>query len=491
MNYLHNIVTQWVNNEKVLALPAITTPEKTYTYNDLLRSAAQAVHSLIAKKLPIHAHVGIMFGNKYETVVYMLACSLLKHPFVLINPNTKPAKLKQIVSDSPVCLVLSDNEHTSDLEEVLEQNRQLSPHPDSTNLAALLYTSGSTGKPKGVMCPHSAMLAAINSINSYLNHSPKDTILTTLPLSHGYGLYQVLTGLAAGAHVVLEPGFLFIQNVLNRIEEVQATGFAVVPTMLTMIFKIPDWARKLDSLRYITNAGAGLPPSYNLKLRQNLRSSTHIIPMHGLTECVRTLYMPYEYGDLPPDAIGRPIPGVDAYIVDNNMVSVLRGEVGELIISGSNVMAGYWGRPEETKQVFIQSSIERVFLDNTVQNKIYLKTGDLFRQDERGYYYFVGRIDDVVKVRGERTSPKEIEDVIYEIDGVDQVAVIPIYDGVDNKLVAHVSTKVALTKGTILKWCKEHLESYMVPSDVHIWDELPKNDNGKIDRKALKAVSEV
>jgi acyl-CoA synthetase (AMP-forming)/AMP-acid ligase II len=201
--------------------------------------------------------------------------------------------------------------------------------------------------------------------------------------------------------------------------------------------------------------------------------------MYGLTECKRVLYLPPEQLDVRPSSVGIPIPGTEVWVEDANGNVAGPGEVGELIVRGAHVMQGYWGDPELTSQRLRPGRWpwERV-----------LATGDLFRSDEEGYLYFVGRDDDLIKSRGEKVVPREVEAVLEAAPGVAEAAVVGVRHRLLGQAVhAHVAPRPGheLDDAELRRHCAERLEDYMVPQRVTIHDALPRTPHGKIDREAL------
>jgi long-chain acyl-CoA synthetase len=198
--------------------------------------------------------------------------------------------------------------------------------------------------------------------------------------------------------------------------------------------------------------------------------------MYGLTECKRVLYLPPEQISVRPTSVGKAMPNTEVYLVDEQDRRINQpGEAGELMVRGSNVMKGYWNLPEETANV--------LGTDNS------LRTRDLFKTDDEGYFYFVARKDDLIKTGGERVSPKEIEDILSELTGVNEVAVF----GVDHEFLGQaikvslvLTPESQLTVSDILAYCAVHLEKYMIPKHIEIRQELPKTLTGKINRKELE-----
>jgi acyl-CoA synthetase (AMP-forming)/AMP-acid ligase II len=262
--------------------------------------------------------------------------------------------------------------------------------------------------------------------------------------------------------------------------EEKVTGFPGVPTIFAILLGLKDLGTfDFSSLRYITNTAAALPPAHIAKLRK-IFPQARLYSMYGLTECKRVSYLPPEEIDRRPTSVGRGMPNEEVWIVDENGERVGPGETGELVVRGSNVMRGYWGLPEETA---------RVLKPGKYPGEAVLYTGDLFRMDEEGYLYFVGRKDDMIKSRGERISPREIEQCLCAMDGVAEAAVIGIPDEILGQAIkAIISTRsgCSLKEQDVLRHCAENLEDFMVPKSVQFVGGLPKNSNAKVDKLLLK-----
>jgi acyl-CoA synthetase (AMP-forming)/AMP-acid ligase II len=348
------------------------------------------------------------------------------------------------------------------------------------DLATIIYTSGSTGSPKGVMLTHLNMISAATSITTYLENIPDDIIIDVLPLSFDYGLYQVLMAFKFGGTVVLEKSFAYPYEVIKLMVRERVTGFPGVPTVFAILLQMEDFNRyDLSSLRYITNTAASLPVEHIQRLR-TIFPQARLYSMYGLTECKRVSYLPPEELDRRPGSVGRGMPNEEVWIVDQNGNRVDSGVVGELVVRGSNVMRGYWGDPETT---------ERVLKPGPIPGEKVLYTGDLFKMDEEGFLYFVGRKDDMIKTRGERVSPKEVENAIYSLEGVVEVAVIPVSDDILGQAIkAFVVQRngYPMTEKDVLRQCKKELEEFAIPKYVEFRASLPKTSSGKIDKLALK-----
>jgi acyl-CoA synthetase (AMP-forming)/AMP-acid ligase II len=238
--------------------------------------------------------------------------------------------------------------------------------------------------------------------------------------------------------------------------------------------------RELPALRALTNAGAALPADTLAAVRRTFPNA-ELFCMYGQTECQRVCYLPPDQLDARPGSVGIAIPGTETWIEDEHGHRVGADVVGELFVRGGHVMQGYWNNPEATAR---RLRVGR-FPDERV-----LATGDLFRQDADGYLYFVSRRDDIIKSRGEKVVPSEVEQVLRSAPGVREAAVVGAPDRLLGEAVhAHVSAQAdtELDERALLRHCAERLEDYMVPRRVVIHAELAKTANGKIDRRALAA----
>ncbi len=341
-----------------------------------------------------------------------------------------------------------------------------------TDLAAIIYTSGSTGKPKGATFLHRSIHSAVESIADYLENNVDDVILALLPLSSSYGLLQVLVTFWTGGTVVLENGFTYPYETLELVKREKITGFAGAPTIWAILLRLEGLEDEvLTSIRYITNAAAAMPVAFVPKLRR-LFPAARIFLMHGLTECLRTTYLPPEEVETRPNSVGRGMRNVELWVEDADRNRLPPGHVGEMVVRGSSLMAGYWNDPEATSKALSAGPYpwERV-----------LRTGDLFRMDEQGYFYFVARSDEMIKCKGEKVSPIEVEDVIYSIDGVNEVRVIGVPDTLLGQAIrAEIVVKDgrSLTVKEVKAQCRRFLEDFKIPKIVDFVTALPKTPGG-------------
>lgn len=456
----------------------------------------------------------VFMDNCWEAVVSIFAVLKAGAVFSPINPTTKADKLafvagncravavmtqarllpvvtEALVACPSVALTLVVNGGNADLpagctsfEASCAMPRAPLPRAGiNLDLAMLIYTSGSTGVPKGVMMTHQNIDAAATSITTYLENTSEDVILTVLPISFDYGLYQVLMAMKLGATLVLEKSFAFPQAILNRIGDERVTGFPLVPTMAALLLQMNDLRPgQFPQLRYISNTAAALPPAHIARL-QELFPTTTLFSMYGLTECKRCTYLPPTELKTRPGSVGIAIPGTEAYVVDEAGNKLAFGRTGELVIRGPHVMKGYWDNPAATDVALRPGPLPR--------EKV-LYTGDLFRTDADGFLYFVGRKDDIIKTRGEKVSPKEVENMLYALPGIREAAVVGVPDpvlGFAIKAVLAVEVGAELSVADVIRHCARHLEDFMVPKLVEFRTELPKSENGKIARRQVVAES--
>ncbi|MGD8787751.1 MAG: AMP-binding protein [Phycisphaerales bacterium] len=363
-----------------------------------------------------------------------------------------------------------------------DQKKARQPVCIDVDLAGLIYTSSSTGDPKGVMSTHHNIISAARSIIKYIGNEQDDVILNALPLSFDYGLYQVIMAVMFGGCMVLEQSFIYLHNIMMRIAEERITGFPIVPSMVAMLLKMQDLSKyNLSSLRYITNTGAALPVQHIHNLQQ-LLPHTKIFSMFGLTECKRVSYLEPGELDKRPGSVGKAMPNCEVLVVDEDGKEVGSGEIGELIIRGSNVMQGYWGDPQMTS---------KVYHPGIYPASRWLYSGDYFKKDKDGFLYFLARKDDMIKTRGERVSPKEVENVICELEGIVEAVVVGIPDEILGQAVKAFivpAPTAQLTEKQVMRHCAANMETVMVPRYVEFIDELPKTINGKVDKKQLESM---
>ena len=343
--------------------------------------------------------------------------------------------------------------------------------------AAIIYTSGSTGPPKGVTHSHHSIAVVVAVVGEYLQHTADDVVLCVLQLAFGYGLLQVLVTFAHGGRLVLRRGPGLPYDLVRTIADEGVTGLAGVPTLFAMLRDLnAESLARCTTLRYLTCAAAALPAPLALQVAAAL-PSTDVIPMHGQTECFRTTYLPA--AELPdhPDSVGRGMAGMDWWLEDAHGNRLPNGSQGELVVCGENVMLGYWDDPEATA---------RVLHPGTSAHARILRTGDQFRTDLAGNLYFVCRTDDIIKTRGEKISPNEIEQALAALPGVFACRVLGVPDPLLGQAVrAEIIPREGhtLTETDVRRALKVALEPHKMPREIVFVEALPTSSSGKVLRR--------
>lgn len=494
---------------------ALVCMKQRVTYAELDAWSNALAHALIATGVSRGDRVIVFADNTVETVVSFWAVLKANAVVSVVNPLTKSDKLAYLLEDCQPSALITDQHLYSVFATPVQQcahlrtvivsgniddarlgaipraqrwNDALAAGDCTTSpsrqcididLASIVYTSGSTGDPKGVMLTHRNMLTACESISSYLELRNDEVILCALPLAFDYGLYQMIMSVRTGARLVLERSFTFPAQILNLMVEEGVTGFPGVPTIFSILaeFKsLRDY--DLSKIRYVSNTAAALPLKHILMLK-DLFPGARIYSMYGLTECKRCTYLPPRDLERKPLSVGVAIPNTEMWIVDDDGNKVGPNVVGQLVIRGATVMRGYWGKPEATAKKLKPGPLPGEFV---------LHTGDYCKMDEDGYLYFVARMDDVIKSRGEKVAPKEVEHVLMNIPGVKEAAVIGVPDEILGQAVkAFVVPEqgVTMTEKQVQRECQARLENFMVPKHIVITESLPKTDTGKIKKTGL------
>jgi amino acid adenylation domain-containing protein len=479
---------------------ALVRAKDRLTFGQIDRRANHLAHVLVERGVERGDRVIVYGDNTVDTVVAFWAVLKANAVVSIVNPLTKADKLEYYLKDCRAAFLITD-EH---LRGVWQEPASKSPYLKGTivgpadkdlsteraappprrgldiDLAAIIYTSGSTGDPKGVMLTHRNMLTAATSISTYLGMQEDDVVLGVLPLAFDYGLYQLIMSTRVGARLVLERSFTFPAQVLKVMVEEGVTGFPGVPTIFAVLAELKNLKDyDFSKIRFVTNTAAALPVKHILILR-DLFPTARIYSMYGLTECKRCTYLPPEDIDRKPTSVGIAIPNTELWLVDEDGNKVGPNTVGQLVIRGATVMRGYWEKPEATA---------KKLKPGPLPGEMVLHTGDFCRLDDEGYLYFVGRMDDIIKSRGEKVAPKEVEHVLYNITGVRDAAVIGVPDeilGQAVKAFVVLEAGVTLTEKDIQRECQARLENFMVPKYVEIVPDLPKTTTGKIKKTDLK-----
>lgn len=342
------------------------------------------------------------------------------------------------------------------------------------DLAQILFTSGTTGNPKGVMLSHENLVANVQSILARLNLTASDAIVAVLPFVFSYGNSVMLTHLLAGAKLIIAENLLFAHCVVEAMRKESATGFSGVASNFAFLLRESGFqSENLPSLRYLTSAGGPMPYPLLTQVRKAFpRAGFHV--MYGQTEATARIAM------LAPEELtakggsaGRAVPGVSLKILNTEGELLPAGAVGEIAVTGGNIMTGYWE--------------DELATANKLKNG-WLLTGDLGFLDEEGFLFITGRKSEMIKTAGYRISPEELEEVLLEQPDILEAGVAGVSD---NQMGEIVVAGVVLKPGRkfsvnhLMAHCLNHLAPFKRPKAIYQMDRLPRSANGKILRRAL------
>lgn len=480
-------------------------------YSTLARDVERAARLLLAQGVQPGDRVAVYLEKRIENVVAMFGASLAGAVFVPVNPLLKSEQVVHILNDCNVRVLVTSPERRASLGTLLDECPDLGSllltgagtergdmpvkywdddAPPVTlparaidaDVAAILYTSGSTGKPKGVVLSHRNLIAGADSVATYLNITPADRLLAVLPLSFDYGLSQLTCAFLKGATVVLL-NHLFPRDIVRAVVAERITGLAAVPPLWNQLARL-EWPADC-SLRYLTNSGGAMPGATLALLRAALPQA-EVFLMYGLTEAFRSTYLPPSEIDRRPGSMGRAIPNAQVLVVRPDGSLCSDDEPGELVHRGALVALGYWNDSAKTAERFRPSPGQHPALP-LVEMAVW--SGDMVRRDADGFLYYIGRDDDLIKVSGYRISPSEIEEALHASGLVDDVAAFGVpHPELGQAIVMLAVAPSDLSVATLMKECQRRLPAYMVPAHIVLRaDAFPRNPNGKLDRKLLRA----
>lgn len=505
-----------------VARPALIDGDRSLDWKGLAEASRRAALALQRAGVRRGDRVAVVAPNAIESVVAYLAVMRVGGVLVPISADVRMPRLRAVLADSdPQSVVAprsvlaslraslaaeSDGIDARWMEFALDDGfgRPIGVSPEfgtrpsastltgresgaiDIDLAAILYTSGTTGEPKGVMLSHANIRNTTAAVAKYLGHETAgkpDLVSCAVPIAYSYGLLQVLTALRSGATVILERTFAFPYDTLRRIEHHRATVLIAVPTMIARInATLPNFDVDLSSIRAVTNAAAPLAPTHVMRLTELLpHVALHL--MYGQTECSRAATLLPSLVRAHPNSVGTAIPNCELFLVDASGRRLPPGSEGELVVRGANVARGYWRRPVQTAAKFVASPIE-----DAPESERVLRTGDRFRMDGNGLLTFIGREDEIFKCRGEKVAPIAIERVLADLDGVVDVAVTGVAheeDGTAIHAVVVLAEDATVDERVIRARCREMLEPALHPRFIEFRREIPRNENGKVVRRAL------
>ena len=518
--FLHELVLRSAAAQPDAA--ALTYRDHHLDYGSLATRMQGFAAGLMALGLPRGARVAIYLEKRFEAVIASFGAPAAGLVFVPLNPLLKPEQVGFIMRDCDVSvLVTSPDRHALLAEQlgtcpalchvVLTEERSPVPATSGiaehnwssfidarplashrvidTDMAAILYTSGSTGRPKGVVLSHRNMVAGAKSVASYLENNERDTLLAALPLSFDAGFSQLTTAFHSGARVVLL-NYLLPRDVLKAMEREKVTGLTAVPPLYIQLTQL-EWPAAINEhLRYFANTGGRMPRETLDALRARVPAAKPFL-MYGLTEAFRSTYLPPSEVDRRPDSIGKAIPNAEIIVLRENGTPCEPDEPGELVHRGALVGMGYWNDAEKTAERYKLLPPGLDGRPTGLQLPEYaVFSGDTVRRDAEGFLYFVGRRDEMMKTSGYRVSPTEVEEILYATKLVGECVAFGVDHPTLGQAIQVIATAPAgadeLDVGALQAACRQRMPAYMVPAGIEVQPgPLPRNPNGKIDRKLL------
>ena len=461
------------------------------SYKDLYSSSVHLA-GWISKTVGEGQHIVLLSANNLFFIKLYLAIIKSGNICIPLDPGIEKENYRYIHDlTGPKMIFL-----TREVEKRLELNSELSWFPDTLPVtpetfipetpgkesdrekcAEIIFTSGSTGKPKGVMISHKNLIANTSSIVEYLQLTQDDRMLVVLPFYYCYGLSLLHTHLRVGGSIVFNNSFIFLGGVLKSLTDNKCTGFAGVPSHFQILLRKSDSFKQtiFPDLKYVTQAGGKLAPIFIDEFRE-AHPEVRFVVMYGQTEATARLsWLPPEVYHRRKGSMGKGIPGVELKVVNENGEPIRPGETGEVIARGDNIMMGYFADEEGTK--------------NAIRNGGWLYTGDLGTVDEDGYIYLTARSKEIIKVRGKRISPKEIEAVILALPEVIDCTIEGVEDEIEGEMLkATVTVRKdsfgSLTRGRLIQHCSKHLALFKVPQVYEFKDDLTISPTGKKIKKS-------
>jgi long-chain acyl-CoA synthetase len=509
--YIKRTITQFPNNICIDYKPL----NKKYSYRELVYLSEKIADVLFGAGVKKGDGVGIMTSNCPEFLFCCLGILEIGAILVPINPLLKESDVTHIIKDAGIInTIFVDRNNFRTIKKVKKKielknviligtdlakpetiifqeflNKEEPRHPEIdidplNDVAVLLYTGGTTGLPKGVMLTHNNIVASsLSSLNGLKEPDievedilGKNIFLSVLPICHSFGFQILINSLVLVTMLVIFKSFN-ANEVLEAIEYYKPTLFIGVPVMFQMLINSPDFIKRdLSSLESAISGSAALSPELNKRWEKVV--GFKVGQGFGLTETSAISHMrPTWLPKIIAESIGIPLLDIDVKIINPETLEELPiGEIGEILIKGPQVMKGYWKKPEET---------ERTILDG------WLRTGDLARMDDDGYFYIQGRTKDIIKYKGYKVMPKEVEEKLCEHPAILEVGVVSAPDpDIGETIKAYIVIKPEyqgkITEENLIDWAKERLASYKYPRKIKFLNILPRTSVGKIFRKKLR-----
>jgi len=496
---------------------ALVHNERNMDYADLFDKVNQVAFYLRELELPKDSRIGIYSNKGIEQVIAILAILSTDYILVPLTKLLKPEQVEYIIDDCDIRCIITDKLKLESIEEINFEGHIISyetagkdipsfeeifkyynkPYACDVNghdNAVITYSFGLTGTPKGIVISHRNLIDSARVVSQYLSLTESDVISGLLIFNLDYGLNQIFCTLYKKATLALHR-FILPDDFFNHLINNTVTVLPLMPVNISEIFdidtqRIPS-PELFANLRTITSSGGNVTAKM-ISDCKNTFQQADFYSMHGLTEAFRSTYLYPSQVKIRPESIGKPIPDVELYVINEEGKECATREVGELIHRGGYIYRGFWNAPKENAERFksVQILKDVINLEGQLVDEIVVASGDYVYKDEEGYFYFVSRKDDMIKTRGFRVSPFEIESVVERnIPQIQQCAVF----GIDNELIEEEIVMVYSAPGEIpekdiLFELKKHLASYMIPGKVVYKRSLPlvQSDKNRVNKDALK-----
>ncbi|TBW57669.1 malonyl-CoA synthase [Marinobacter halodurans] len=478
----------------------ITTPDgKTYSYAEALATSERIAGALKALGVEPGDRVAVQVDKSPEVILLYLACLRVGGVYLPLNTGYTAEEVGYFLGDAEPALFVCRPEALADAQAIADKTgcpcvKTLGTDADGSlmeevaraepysgieprgedDLAAILYTSGTTGRSKGAMLTHRNLGSNCESLAEAWRFTDADRLIHALPIFHTHGLFVACNViLISGGRLYFMPKFD-----IDQIIEAMPDGTALmgVPTFYTRLLQDDRLTPELTrNMRLFTSGSAPLTAETHQKFQQ--RTGHAILERYGMTETNMNTSNPYD-GPRIAGTVGMPLPGVRIRITDPESGThepLPQGEIGMLEVSGPNVFKGYWRMPEKTRAELLDDG--------------YFVTGDLALIDDRGYVQIVGRDKDLVISGGFNVYPKEVEQVIDEMDGVVESAVIGVPHpdfGEGVTAVVVLEPNASVSEADVIRNLSGHLAKYKLPKLVFFVDALPRNTMGKVQKKQLR-----
>ncbi len=493
---------------------ALKQREKTVTYKELHQKVNQIANYFDTLDLPKGSRIGIYSNKGIEQVIAILAILSTDFVIVPITRFLKPEQVKHIIKDCDIQCIITDNTKVESLSATSFEGQIITYEPISSDgvsfeelykyhsfdrqcsikghdNAVITYSFGATGFPKGIVISHRNLIDGARVVSSYLDLRDDDVLSGLLSFNVDYGLNQIFCALykkiPLAIHKMVLPNDFF-----NHLIQDKVTILPIMPVHISQMFdedphRLPT-PEQLSNVRIITSSGGKITSQMRADI-DNYFPDVKFFSMHGLSEAFRSAFLDPNQIKIRPDSIGKAIPDVDLYVINENGEDCKPREVGELIHRGACIYKGYWNSKEDTEMRFKSIKIlEKVIeQEGALTDEIVVASGDYVYRDEEDYLYFVARHDDMIKTSGYRVSPVEIESVVYEnIPNVTSCAVFSIEnEQIEEEIVLVYSAPSEISKNEIIFELKKHLANYMIPSLI-VYKKSISLYYGEIDKKALK-----